>query len=320
MAASWLTVLSVSWRSAEWLRDLFAGMLALAEQPERIRLLVADNTNGADVDLRRLDFPRLEIVPVDVGGQIMSMAHAHGLNTLWKRVETPFALIVDPDVAILQPAWDRALQEGFADQDVVAIGAPYPCWKLGKYHDFPSPIFACWRSDALRALSPDWRPYGRTARRRLLDFALRQTFWPPRAIDRLVLRLPRRQFRAARWVEQRVGVVSKDTGWEIAQRARQRGWRVALFEVVRDPATLTGISADAAPHYRRLAGEFELYAWQERPFLTHRNPTLTRLDFNLWTNRNILIYQNQGDQASRTALWRELVATVRSTLPDPERM
>lgn len=316
MVAGWLTVLSVSWRSAEWLRDLFTNMLALADQPEQIRLLVADNTNGADTDLRRLDFPRLEIVPVNVGGQIMSMAHAHGLNALWERVETPFALIVDPDVAILHPAWDRALQEGFAAQDVVAIGAPYPAWKLGKYHDFPSPIFACWRSDALRALAPDWQPYGRTARRRLLDFALRQTFWLPRLCDRVVLRLPRRQFRTARWMERLVGVVSKDTGWEIAQRARQRGWRAALFEVVRDPATLDGIAADAAPHYRRLAAEFELYAWQNRPFLTHRNPTFTRLAFNLWTHRNILIYQNREDQAAKTALWRELVAAVRSTLPD----
>lgn len=316
MRDSWLTVLSVSWRSTEWLRDLFTGMLTLADQPERIRLLVADNTNGADADLRRLDFPGLEIVPVDVGGQIMSMAHAHGLNTLWERVETPFALIVDPDVALLQPAWDRALQEEFAAQKVVAIGAPYPAWKAGKYHDFPSPIFACWRSDALRALAPDWRPYGRTAHRRLLDFALRQTFWLPRVFDRYVLRLPRRQFRTVRRVERLVGVVSKDTGWEIAQRARQRGWQAALFEVVRDPATLSGISADAAPHYRRLAEEFELYAWHNRPFLTHRNPTLTRLDFNLWTNRNILIYQNQSDQAAKTALWRELVAAVRPAWPN----
>ena len=316
MSASWLTVLSVSWRSAEWLRDLFANMLALAEQPDGLRFLVADNTNGADPDLRRLDFPRLEIVPVDVGGQIMSMAHACGLNALWERVETPFALIVDPDVAVLRPGWDSALQEVFATRDVVAVGAPYPFWKLGKYHDFPSPIFACWRSEALRALTPDWRPYGRTACRRLLDFALRQTFWLPRAVDRLVLRLPRRQHRATRLVERVAGVVSKDTGWEIAQRARQRGWRAALFDVVRDPAALVGIAAEALPPYRRLADEFELYAWQNRPFLTHRNPTLTRLDFNLWTNRNILIYQNRDDQAAKTALWRELVAAVRSTLPD----
>jgi len=316
VSASWLTVLSVSWRSVEWLRDLFANMLALAEQPDDLRFLVADNTNGADPDLHRLDFPRLEIVLVNVGGQIMSMAHACGLNTLWERVETPFALIVDPDVAVLRPGWDSALQEVFTTRDVVAVGAPYPSWKLGKYHDFPSPIFACWRSEALRALTPDWRPYGRTARRRLLDFALRQTFWLPRAIDRLVLRLPRRQHRATRLVERVAGVVSKDTGWEIAQRARQRGWRAALFDVVRDPAALVDIPEEAAPHYRRLADEFELYAWQNRPFVTHRNPTLTRLDFNLWTNRNILIYQNRDDQAAKTALWRELVAAVRSTLPD----
>ncbi|GAB4408720.1 MAG: hypothetical protein Kow00106_01980 [Anaerolineae bacterium] len=124
------------------------------------------------------------------------------------------------------------------------------------------------------------------------------------------MRLPRRGYRITRLVERMVGVVSKDTGWEIAQRARQRGWRAALFDVVRDPAALDGVAAEALPHYRRLADEFELYAWQNRPFLTHRNPTLTRLDFNLWTNRNILIYQNRDDQAARTAQWRELVAAI----------
>lgn len=316
MAASWLTVLSVSWHSAGLLRDLFAGMLALADQPEQLRLLVADNTGGADPDLHDLSFPHLDIVPVDVGGQIMSMGHAHGLNTLWPLVQTPFALIVDPDVAMLRPGWDSALRQVFAAEDVVAVGAPFAPWKLGKYHDFPSPIFACWRSDALRALAPDWRPYGRTARRRLFDFALRQTLWLPRALDRTLLRLPRRQFRLARWVERLAGEVSKDTGWEIARRARQRGWRAALFEVVRDPAGLSGIAAETAPHYRRLAEEFELYAWDNRPMLTHRNPTLTRLDFNLWTHRNILIYQDESDRAAKTALWGELATAVRPARPD----
>lgn len=316
MPDSWLTVLSVSWHSAELLRDLFAGMVTLADQPEQLRLLVADNTGGADPALHDLGFPRLDVVPVNVQGQIMSMGHAHGLNTLWPLVRSPFVLIVDPDVAILRPGWDSALRQLFAAREVVTAGAPYPSWKLGKYHDFPSPIFACWRSDALRAFAPDWRPYGRTARRRLLDFALRQTLWLPRALDRYLLRQPRRQPRLGRWGARLVGEVSKDTGWEIAQRARQRGWRAALFEVVRDPAGLSGIAAETAPHYRRLAEEFELYAWDNRPMLTHRNPTLTRLDFNLWTHRNVLLYQNESDRAAKTALWRELAAAVRPVPPD----
>jgi GT2 family glycosyltransferase len=57
-----ITVISVSWRSAEFLRDLFARLLAFAEQPDTIRLLVADNTGGADAELATLDCPNLTIV------------------------------------------------------------------------------------------------------------------------------------------------------------------------------------------------------------------------------------------------------------------
>jgi hypothetical protein len=305
-----ITVISVSWRSAGFLRDLFARLLALAEQPDTIRLLVADNTGGHDAELSTLDCPDLTILPIDVNRESMSIAHAIGLNALLPHVDTPYVLVCDPDIAVLYTGWDTALSEVVERQGIVAAGAPYPGWKLGKYHDFPSPPFAFWRADALKSLGPDWRPYGRTGRRRFADFVLRQAFWIPRVIDRYMLRLPRRQFRVGRWTERLVGIASKDTGWEIADRARRRGWSAYLFEVVHTPNSLTALPASQREDYRALAQEFELYAWEGRPFVTHRNPTRTQINFNLWTDNNILIYQNQADKALQTARWRELVATV----------
>lgn len=305
-----ITVLSVSWRSTPLLRGMFSGMLALAEQSDMLHLLVADNTNGADGDLKTLDFPNLEIVPVDVQGEVMSMAHAVGVNTLLPLVTTPYVLIVDPDVALLHPGWDRAFCEALERGDCVALGAPYPGWKLGKYHDFPSPPFAFWRTDKLRELTPDWRPYGRTTARRLVDFVLRQLFWLPRGFDRYVLRLPPRQFKIGRWAERAIGVVSKDTGWEIAQRARRQGWRADMFDVLFDLEELQVIPAAQRSQYQALATEFELYAWQGKPVLTHRNPTLKRFDFNLWTNKNVLIFQNADDKAAQTARWQQLVTEI----------
>ncbi|MBN1562323.1 MAG: hypothetical protein JXA10_00670, partial [Anaerolineae bacterium] len=184
---------------------------------------------------------------------------------------------------------------------------------LGKYHDFPSPPFAFWRTESLMSLDPDWRPYGRTAARRLLDFALRQTFWIPRVLDRYVLRLPRRQFKVCLWNERLTRVVSKDTGWKVAQRARQRGWRAHVFPVIAPEEVGTLVSGAQQASYTALAEEFELYAWDGKPFLTHRNPTLTQLDFNLWTNKNVLIYQDQTDKTAQTARWRDL---VRAVIPD----
>jgi hypothetical protein len=306
-----ITVLSVSWWSAAFLNDLFTNLLLLADHPEALRFVVADNTRGEDADLLNLDFPALIIVPVDVQGEHMSMAHAAGLNALLPFVDSqsPFVLVVDPDIAVLQRGWDNVLCRALDAPSVAAVGAPYPPWKLGKYHDFPSPPFAFWHTETLKALSPDWRPYGRTAVRRFFDFVLRQTLWLPRMIDRYLLRLPRRRFKMARWVERIVGVVSKDTGWEIAAQARRRGWRACLFDVITRP------DHDLLPsahydEYRALAAEFELYAWEGKPFVTHRNPTRTRLAFNLWTANNILIYQNRADSSAQTVRWRDLVAEV----------
>lgn len=299
-----LTILTVSWRSAELIHDLFTHLLALAGDPAAIRLLVADNTNGSDPDLSALDFPDLHIVPVDVQGAIMSMAHAAGLNALLPQVTTPYLLIADPDIAVFVRGWDAALIRALSDPQIAAVGAPYPGWKLGKYHDFPSPPFAFWRTESLKALDPDWRPYGRTTAIRLADFARRQVFWLPRLADRYLLRLPPRRFRLCRGVERILGVTSKDTGWEIAARARQRGWRADLFTVAED--------SDLSPEHQALAREFELYNWQDAPFMTHRNPTRTQVSFNLWTHHNVTLYQNQADKAAQTARWRELVSKVRS--------
>ena len=307
-----IAVLSASWRSAVLLRDLYANLRALADQPDALRLWIADNTAGADREVYTLDFPALTIVPVDVQGAQMSMAHAAGLNALLPRIDpaVPYILTADPDIAVLQRGWDTTLRRALDSSGVVAVGAPYPPWKIGKYHDFPSPPFAFWRAEALRALRPDWQPYGRTTARRALDFVLRQTFWPPKLLDRVVWRLPRRQFRAARWWERFTGVVSKDTGWEIAARARQRGWRARPFEVIEPPVHDTLLTTDRLDLYRALAAEFELYAWEGRPFVTHRNPTRTRISLNLWTNHNVLIYQDHADTAAQTARWREWVAAV----------
>lgn len=305
-----ITVLSVSWHSAELLRDLLARLLALAHQPDMIRLLVADNTGGQDADLSALDVSRLTILPVTVSGEHLSTAHAIGLNAAMAHVDSPYVLITDPDIAVLRSGWDTALCEMVADEKVVAVGAPYPGWKLGKYHDFPSPPFAFWRTDALNALDPDWRPYSRTAARRSVDFVLRQAFWIPKGFDRYVLRLPQRQFKAGRWAERLVGIVSKDTGWEIADRARRRGWSARVFDVVNEPEELSSLSPAQQAEYRALISQFELYGCAGRPFVAHLQSSQRGFSFALWTSRNIVLYRNQTNKAARVARWRELIAAL----------
>lgn len=305
-----ITVASVSWRSAVMLQELFARLLAFAEHPDTIQLLISDNLNGADADLRQLDFPTLTIVPVDVQGTTMSVAHATGLNALMPHIDTSYVLIIDPDVAVFVRRWDTLFQSMLEASGNVALGAPYPDWKLGKYHNFPSPPFAFWHTASLKSLDPDWQPCGRSAGQRMLDFALRQTFWIPRVLDRYVLRLPQRRFKVACWLERRLGVTSKDTGWEIAQKAHRRGQHAQVFDVVHDIEELSMIPAEVREPYGALAKEFELYALNGKPVVTHRNPTRSRLSVHLWTNTNVTLYQNQADKAAQTARWRDLVGKI----------
>lgn len=312
-----ITVLSVSWRSTALLTGLIDNLRELAAAPGALRFVIADNTAGNDPDISQLEQAGCTVVPVDVADTTMSVAHAAGLNALMSGLETPYTLIIDPDVALFLRGWDEILLNRMQTEDLAAIGAPYPPWKLGKYHDFPSPPFALWDTRSLVGLAPDWRPYGRSTGARLVDFALRQTFWLPRVIDRKLLRLPPRVYRTARWMERGVGVVSKDTGWEIAARARRQRLKACVFEMApRQHATWQGVPPDLAAVYAALATQFELYTLDGAPILTHRNPTLTRLSFNLWTNNNVLLYQDTESKAEMTVLWQDLVARALAYMQD----
>ncbi len=310
MPAKRITVLSVSWHSADYLQTLIRQLRALADRSTDLQFLIADNSGGADRALDALDFPDLTVVPVDVQGQHMSMAHGIGINALLPRVDTPYVLITDPDVALLRRGWDALFIEALQTQNVVALGAPYPPWKLGKYHDFPSPPFAFWHTESLKTLDPDWTPYARTVIRRMVDFELRQSVWLSRLVDRYLLRLPARHFRVGRAVERLTGVVSKDTGWQIADRARRRGWHADVFDVVYTEKDIARLPDADRAAYTALAQEFELYTWRGEPVLSHRNPTLTQFSFNLWTHHNVILYQDKAGKIAQNARWRALTAQV----------
>lgn len=305
-----ITVVSVSWRSSRLLSRLFPNLLAQAERPDAIRFLVADNTNGEDSELSKLSVPNLTLVPVDVSGEHMSVAHAIGLNMLMPRVKTPFMLIVDPDVMVLRKGWDRELCQLVQDDDVVAAGAPYPPWKLGKYHDFPSPPFAFWHTAEAMALDPDWRPYARNVGIRFIDMGRRQLLQLSKFWDRRVRRLPARQYGLGWRLERWFGVVSKDTGWELADRARRRGRRACVFEAVYSLAQLSDPAAVQHDAYREMMSEFEIYSYQGQPFVAHMQTTQRGFSFALWTNHTVVLYRNKTNTEAREQRWRELTSRL----------
>ena len=70
-----------------------------------------------------------------------SLSHASALDFGLRHVDTEFTLIVDPDIHIFYKNWDEFCLKKIKGNHPTVIGAPYPQWKLGKVHDYPSVIF-----------------------------------------------------------------------------------------------------------------------------------------------------------------------------------
>ncbi|HWP10036.1 MAG TPA: hypothetical protein VNN72_30040 [Polyangiaceae bacterium] len=270
-----ITIVSVSYRSTSYLGPLLENLRQKAIDPAALRIHVVDNTNGNDLDIARLlaAVEGARLVPFDTGKARGSRAHALGLDFALRDVETEYAVIVDPDIHVFLHGWDRLCVAELERHGAFAIGAPYPAWKVGKYHDFPSPPFCFLRVRSFRELGAKFVPFGR---HRLDDARALVT----RQVGRLGNALTRRRYersallrRYASWAEHRLGVFGPDTGWRVAEAARARGLKSILFESAlstADDAALAAGSEGAPAALACLRHEFELYTYQGQPVMTHK--------------------------------------------------
>jgi hypothetical protein len=266
-----ITIVTVNWHSAGWIRRLLDNLLRKFSGRNSLRALVFDNTGGADPDLMAVEAAGMPCVirPMDCRGLTGSRAHAFALNEAMGMIQTEFVLIVDPDVHIFAPQWDAQCIEALSAGNVAAIGAPYPRWKVGKYHDFPSPVFCFFRRELAKLFPLDWRPYNDCPWCNAGVFILRQ-------IGRLGGLLNRRRYEHsaaarsyAQLAERLLGTFSQDTGWRIARAARHRKLASILFDDMM-PQDAPSLDAPADPVWTELAREFELFAFANRPMVIHR--------------------------------------------------
>ena len=270
-----ISVIMVNWYSNEYIEALLDNLQDKAEKPENIRVIVIDNTNGRDDSITKVVSHDLNVVlhKLDSKGHTSSRGHSYALNFAAKFIRTEYALIIDPDVHIFKKHWDRFCIEELRISNCVAIGAPFPFWKTGKYHDFPSPIFCFFKSKAILETGSDWTAFSDHWWPNASKFVIRQ-------IGRLGGFLTRKRLEKSlllrnisKKMEHVFGVFSQDTGWRIAEQARKNQLKSIQFSVVTQteselvtPANMTGV-------YQELAGQYELYGYDKQAIMTHKYGT-----------------------------------------------
>lgn len=270
-----ITVVVVNWFSYDLLSRLLDNLTAKAASAERIKYFIVDNTNGADRELNQLKnrHDRVRIDSIDSRNLKGSWAHALGLNYATTRVGTLHTLVVDPDIHIFKNNWDDFLVSELKKKQAVAIGAPYPSWKLGKYHDFPSPPFFFYETLAFKDPKMDWTPFPTNPFYRIYNLLARQIVRMGLFCTRQRLAAQPNLRKTATRLEQMFGVCGPDTGWLIAAESKKRGLRVILFDDLLErmqPGTGPLFSSFAM---ETLANEFELFYYNNEPIVTHKYST-----------------------------------------------
>lgn len=299
-----LTVCTVNWFSTELIESLFLNLNTKAMFPEKIEYLVIDNTDGKDASvscLMEMGLP-LKIYQHNTKGETGSFAHASGLNFAMGILETEFALVVDPDVYVFKDNWDSFAVEELNSKGCSAIGTTYPRWQLGKYHNFPNPVFCLFKTRDYKIFNADWTPYSRNPLVTFGNFFKRQIL----RCGIFISRKRYQKFPAVRkpwtFLERLIGVCSHDTGCRIAEHATRNNIRSILFTAVLPDDTVSGNKADA---FKELAQEFELYYYQNEPVLTHKYSSCNKV----W----------RTDRGSDTNLWHECVERFQSEMTNTRR-
>jgi len=171
-----ISVIIVNWYSSDYIKNLLDNLKSLAENPEGLRVIIIDNTNGKDKAVKKIVSHNLNVAlhKLDPKGYTSSKGHSYGLNYARKFISTEYALIIDPDVHIFKKHWDRFCIEQLSKHNCIAIGAPYPFWKTGKYHNFPSPIFCFFNTKDMQETGGDWTALSNHWWQNMSKFLIRQ--------------------------------------------------------------------------------------------------------------------------------------------------
>lgn len=266
-----ITIVTVNWYSAEHILSTLQNLHSKAKQKEKLCALIIDNTNGMDYSLNILGNAPIkhDIIKTDNRNLSGSKAHASALDIAMKNLKTDFSVIVDPDIHLFFKDWDVFCIGEMEKQQAIAIGAPYPLWKVGKYHDFPSPPFCFFHTKTLQKLDNDWSPFSTSSFQNARTFCFRQ-------VGRLGNLLTRNRYekhhflrKYAEFSEKVFGVFSQDTGWKLAKECLHKNLNSIVFNSVL-PEDAYALEVEPKDVFLSMTREFELFSYNGQLFLAHK--------------------------------------------------
>jgi len=296
-----ITVLTVSWYSANLLEVMISSLLSKAESPECLSVLVIDNTDGVDTELPKLKakFSGIEILPFKPENSNALNAHAEALNFGFKKIETDYFLTIDPDVFVFKKKWDSFCLNLIENKQTSAIGTVYPFWWIGTYHNFPSPVFCFGRCGAFKKLGPDWLPLQLGLMRKIISFIQRQIvrgfFLCRRKILSKLSFLRRIVFSTSDYIP----VCSFDTGSKMAlDILHNQDFSFSFFEAVF-PDQLNIMKNkifENSDSLKCLAEYYEIYLFNNELILTHQ-----------YGSQNFFLRTDKGKDSN---YWKKLISDV----------
>lgn len=293
-----ITILTVNWYSAEDLSKMLSNLFNKVKNSNKLKCIVIDNTNGADKELYSLKklIKNIEIIKFDPKENTNLNAHALALNFGFQKIKTKYTLIVDPDTFIFKNNWDEFLINELKNKHCSIIGAPFPQWWLGTYHNFPSPVFCFFKTTSLKNINADWFPVKVSLHTKLRNLLLRHTIRGFYIFNRRNLNRFNLVRKIASYIESLFPVCSLDTGSAIAFNAYELNIKPILFTAIY-PNNIDAIqNVTESETVQKLATFYELYIYNNELFLSHQ-----------YGSQNFLLKTTKGKD---TTYWHSLINKI----------
>ena len=261
-----ITILSVSFNSSNHLKRLIDNFLLKTSHHDTIKFLIIDNTNGKDTSLYALfaNFHQIRILKNKNRYKQRSLSHASALDFGLRHVDTDYTLIVDPDIHIFYQNLDEFCLMSMNGNPLTVIGAPYPQWKLGKVHDYPSVIFMFFKTSLVQSFGATFHPFPKPYKKLYKSF-LRKFVRLGGLANKSRLGKSKKLRLICEWLEAKTGVTSPDTGREIIRAFKKNNFRTIVFSSPYEQDYVSQNNQDL----KLLAKDFEIYTFKDKPFLSH---------------------------------------------------